>query len=332
MNPFKIDVSVLVIFFARPEKFQQVFDEIRKARPSKLYLYQDGPRQGRADDIENIEKCREIAKNIDWDCTVHKMYQNENFGCDPSEYIAQKWMFATEEYGIVLEDDDVPSQSFFPFCKELLEKYKDDERIGIICGMNNLETVESDYSYFFSDSGSIWGWATWKRNIDNWDPNYSWIQDSEITNLLEYSMGIAEFKTFINTVKQHKATGKEHYETILGASIYLNNQVNIIPSKNLIANIGIGENGTHASANLDTIPKRIRKLLYMKTYELDFPLKHPEYVINNTDYKNKVNTILGNTSKFIKAKIRLEGVILQIKHGELDMKTILSKLKKIGRN
>lgn len=332
MKSSKIDIACLLIFFARPEKFQQVFDEVRKARPSKLYLYQDGPRQGRADDIENIAKCREIAKNIDWACTVHKMYQNENFGCDPSEFIAQKWMFATEEYGIVLEDDDVPSQSFFPFCKELLEKYKDDERIGIICGMNNLETVESDYSYFFSDSGSIWGWATWKRNVDKWDGLYTWLTNPELMQTLKSNLCSWEFENLVSSSKKHKATGKEHYETILGASIYLNNQVNIIPSKNLIANIGIGENGTHASANLDTIPKRIRKLLYMKTYEVDFPLKHPEYVINNTDYKNKVNTILGNTSKFIKTKIRLEGIMLQIKHGELDMKTILSKLKKIGRN
>ena len=133
---WKVDVPVLLIFFARPDTLEKVFESIREARPSTLLLWQDGPREGRPDDIENIEKCRKIVENIDWECEVHRFYQEENKGGDPSEYIAQKWMFETEEMGIILEDDDVPSQSFFPYCKELLEKYKDDTRINMICGMN----------------------------------------------------------------------------------------------------------------------------------------------------------------------------------------------------
>ena len=121
-NKHNIDIPVLLIFFVRPEPLRKVFEEIKIARPSKLYLYQDGARENRPDDIENVMKCREIVKDIDWECEVVYKYQKKNFGCDPSEFISQKWMFEKEEYGIVLEDDDVPSQSFFPFCKELLEK------------------------------------------------------------------------------------------------------------------------------------------------------------------------------------------------------------------
>ena len=121
----KVDVPVLIIFFNRPNMVAQVFEKIREARPSKLFLYQDGARDGREDDLVNVAKCREVVeKAIDWECEVHRLYQTKNFGCDPSEYLAIRWFFNHVEAGIILEDDDVPSVSFFSYCKELLEKYK----------------------------------------------------------------------------------------------------------------------------------------------------------------------------------------------------------------
>ena len=112
----KIDVAVLILFFCRVEQFELVFNSVKFARPSKLYLYQDGARN--IQDRTGILACREIAEDIDWECEVHRLYQEKNYGCDPSEYMAQKWFFNQEEMGIVLEDDDVPTQSFFPFCKQ----------------------------------------------------------------------------------------------------------------------------------------------------------------------------------------------------------------------
>ena len=122
-KPALTDVPVLLIFFARPESLGLVFEQIKEARPQKLFLYQDGARDNRPDDIINIEKCRKIVDEIDWECEVYRKYQERNIGCDPSEYIAQKWIFEYVNQAIILEDDDVPSQSFFPFCKELLDKY-----------------------------------------------------------------------------------------------------------------------------------------------------------------------------------------------------------------
>ena len=144
LYPNKIDVSVLLIFFCRVEKTKEVFAAIKEARPARLYLYQDGPRETVKSDGEELQKCRQIVSEIDWDCEVHTFYQEKNLGCDPSEYIAQRWFFDNEEMGIILEDDDVPSQSFFPFCKELLDKYRNDKRVNMICGMNN-----NDVSRFF---------------------------------------------------------------------------------------------------------------------------------------------------------------------------------------
>ena len=55
---YNVDIPVLLIFFCRDEQLKQVFDEVKKARPSKLYLYQDGARKGKSFDIVGIEKCR----------------------------------------------------------------------------------------------------------------------------------------------------------------------------------------------------------------------------------------------------------------------------------
>jgi hypothetical protein len=116
-----LDVSVLLLFFNRPETFGKVFEAVRQARPARLFLYQDGARNEH--DLPGIEACREIASHIDWECEVHHYYQERNFGCDPSEYISQRWAFSLTEKCIVLEDDAVPALSFFPFCKEMLDRY-----------------------------------------------------------------------------------------------------------------------------------------------------------------------------------------------------------------
>ena len=154
--------NVLIIFFNNFERFKLSFDCIRNARPSTLFLYQDGPRYNKNDE-DGIKRCREYAENnIDWDYDVHKLYQDKNFVCDPSNYIAQKWAFSIVDKCIVLEDDDLFPVDFFKFCWELLEKYEDDNRISIICGMNNLDTYNTDknWDYFFTSGGSIWGWAS----------------------------------------------------------------------------------------------------------------------------------------------------------------------------
>jgi hypothetical protein len=292
---------------ARPRQFSLVFDQIKLARPSKLFLYQDGPRQNHPDDLLNILKCREIATNIDWDCEVNRFYQETNYGCDPSEYLAQKWFFSYVDQGIVLEDDDVPSQSFFPFCKEMLERYANDERINFIAGMNHLgEYSRFNESYFFSSTCSIWGWATWKRTIDQWDDKLSFLNDSSCLELLKINMGKKLFNNKMKSWITHKNLGIPFYESILDSSVLLNSQFNIIPAKNLISNIGISESSTHSSDTLKKLPRKIRKLFFMKTYELEFPLKHPKYILIDNYYSKKVNKILANGYPLIKYMRRIE--------------------------
>lgn len=324
MYEAKIDIAVLMIFFCREKQFKAVFEQVKKARPKRLYLYQDGPREGRESDVAGIAACRKIAEDIDWDCEVHTWYQEKNVGCDPSEFLAQKWMFETETKGIILEDDDVPSQSFFPFCKELLDYYENDERIGMICGMNNTEVSEHiDASYLFSLNGSIWGWATWKRVVDTWDENYTWLEDKNTCEFLRQKFHSEnDYRQYLKTVKEHKASGKAHYESILGTAIYLNGQYNIVPKYNMISNIGIGEETTHSVSDLRFLPKDARKLINMKRYEIEFPLKHPKYVLKDLTFEKQVT---GSKKKDLKMKI--ESVWLRLRYG--DFKYIAKKLFRI---
>ena len=291
----EVDVAVLLLFFTRTEITKRTFEQIRKARPSRLYLYQDGARAGRQDDIDNIAQCRAaIESMIDWECEVHKCYQEKNYGCDPSEYISQKWMFETEEKGIVIEDDDVMSVSFFRFCKELLDRYENDTRFNMICGMNHLGVYEDcPYDYFFvRTGGAIWGWATWKRVIDQWDSQYEFLNDKYAVGNLYAEFGARDIDGFLATCRRHLASGREHYESILGSFAKYNFGLNIIPARNMTCNIGVDAETTHSVADITRLPRAIRRVLYMKTYECELPLKHPKYIQADYAYWKKAQTLL----------------------------------------
>lgn len=330
MQDYNIDIPVLIIFFARPEQFLEVFKKVKAARPSKLYLYQDGPRKNHPDDLEGIMKCRRIAFDVDWNCEIHTYFQSENVGCDPSEYIAQKWMFEIEEMGIVLEDDDVPSLSFFPFCKELLEKYKDDERINMICGMNNTGICEyTPYDYLFSTTGAICGWASWKRVIDTWDASYSILEDTyHLKQMYAYMDTVLDSSNHKNNLRLHKKEGKAYYETILSTSMFLNHRLNIVVAKNMISNIGVTANSTHSVSDISMLPKGIRRIFNMETYEVVFPLKHPPYVIDDLEFSNRINRIMGKGHPVISFYRKIESILLRLKKKDYNglMNSLISKL------
>lgn len=307
LKPWKIDLAVLCVFFVRPDTFSKVFAQVKKARPSKLFLYQDGPREGRPEDAEKIRMCREIAeRNIDWDCQVYRNYQETNVGCDPSMYNAIVWMFSHVEKGMILEDDIVASPSFFPFAKELLDRYEHDSRIFTIAGMNHLGVYQDETAdYFFSPRSAIWGWATWKRCIDLFDTEYSFMEDPHVMEQL--GRQVEAFDEKVKTCRWHKSTGKAYFETIIWNTKTTNHMLDIVPSKNLTCNIGVGANGTHGAGSMEVLPKGIRQVYYKKMYEYQFPLRHPKYVIADVTYTKRFCRILSEGHPVVKAWRGIEG-------------------------
>lgn len=314
-QPFKTDVAVLMLFFNRPDSFGKVFEEVRKARPSHLFLYQDGPRGER--DMAGIMACRKIAENVDWECDVQRNYQERNYGCDPSGYLSQRWAFSMADKCIVIEDDVVPSQSFFPFCKEMLDRYEHDERITMIAGFNTDEVSEDvSADYFFTSVFSIWGWASWRRVVQQWDGSYSFLDDRETVNRLQGIIRQRNYrKSLLPMFFEHKKSGKPYFESIFAACMLLNNGLAIMPKHNLINNIGLTANSTHYTANEKTTPRGLRKIFTMKRFELSFPLKHPRYVIDNVAYKERLYRRNAWGHPWIKVGRSLEELALNLRYG-----------------
>lgn len=316
MQTAKIEIAVLILFFNRPDALSAVFEEVRKARPSRLFLYQDGPRGEH--DMPGIEACRKVVEDIDWECDVRRLYQEKNFGCDPSEYLSQKWAFSMADKCIVLEDDDIPSQSFFPFCKEMLDRYEHDTRISMITGTNYDEvTPDIPYDYFFATTFSISGWASWRRVIDQWDEHYTFLDDAYNLQQLEELIKERKYqKDFVEFCRYHRKSGKAYYETIFHAAIFFNSAMSIVPRVNMINNLGACGEGVHLSGTNATMPRAYRRIFEMGRHELDFPLRHPRYVIENVKYKDRMFRIQGWGHPWIKIGRSIEELWLTMRHGE----------------
>ena len=330
MQPFKTDVAVLILFFNRPDHLSRVFAEVRRARPSRLFLYQDGPRGER--DMAGIEACRKVVEDIDWECDVHRKYQERNYGCDPSEYISQKWAFSVVDRCIVLEDDDVPSQSFFPFCKEMLDRYADDERVWMIAGFNPEEQVASPYDYLFTSVFSIWGWASWRRVVDKWDPSYAFLDDPYAMRQLRAVMRQRGYcRDTLRACRDHRASGKEYYETIFWASMVMNSGLAVMPTRNMINNLGATDGSTHYTGSLQTMPRRLRRLFTMRRFELEGGVKHPPYVIEDVDFKEQVYRTYAYGHPFIKLSRSFEELFLNLRYANFSYigKALVNRMRKI---
>ncbi len=275
---------VLFIIFNRPEETRMVFDKIKMLRPDKLFIAADGPRANNLDDIWKCKKTREIINEIDWPCKTKTDFRDINLGCGKGPAAAISWLFQHEEQGIILEDDCVPDNSFFFFCEELLERYRDDSRVMHIAGTNHNPKFVRDnsYSYFFSQVGHMWGWATWRRAWSLYDINMGGFDEiikkdyfkDIYPNFLIRKYMIKKFsETYIGKIK-----GVWDYQWEFTRII--NSGLTIMPRNNLVYNIGFGEDATHTFSSNNYFKNTAVK-------PLKFPLKHPPFVIKDVQSENK---------------------------------------------
>ena len=286
-----MESPVALIFFNRPDTLAKVFESVRSARPKELYLIQDGPREKNKNDLLNIQKCRRIVDNVDWNCKVYKNYSEQNLGCGIRPQTGITWVFSLTDRAIILEDDCVPNQTFFTFCDEMLERYKDDERIAYISGLNHFETWDfGGNSYGFTKGGAIWGWASWARSWKNYDYKVSLIDDPYINECLKNSYpGENNRINLWNNTKKRLSAGENlsYWDAQWGFVKYSQSQYVIVPCNNLICNIGVGVASTHATLDSNN-HKRFIDYNNMPTKELVFPLKHPKVVLLDSTYDKKL--------------------------------------------
>jgi hypothetical protein len=239
--------AILFIIFNRPDTTKQVFDQIRKAKPSRLYVAADGARPGKAGEEDLCISARAVVSNIDWACEVKTLFRDANLGCKNAVSSAIDWFFDHEEEGIILEDDCLPADSFFNFCDTLLEKYRYDTRIRHITGCNlQLGKKWGNGSYYFSNMTHVWGWAGWRRVWKDYDKNLERYESADVQeklkNIFHDPFVIDKLKTVFDEVKAGKM---DTWDYQLDFANYFNNGLTIIPNENLISNIGFSVSATH---------------------------------------------------------------------------------------
>lgn len=278
-NEQQLDTAVLLVVFNRPYTTRRVFEAIRQARPRRLYIAADGPRPGVETDVYNCAEVRKIADDVDWPCEVKKLYRETNLNCGRGPSSAFTWFFTHEEEGIILEDDCLPSPSFFRYCEELLIRYRHDTRVMHIGG-NNFNKGwrnDKDYSYYFSSSGHIWGWATWRRAWNKFDFNMALYDKLRRKNFFtRYFLNPLErmyrLRKFDLTVARQGRADWWDYQWDFAR--YVNSGLAIVPAVNLVRNIGFDENATHTGNTASSAANLVAQ-------DIGFPLRHPPFMIRD---------------------------------------------------
>lgn len=243
----QFSVPILFIIFNRPDTTQIVFDQLKKIKPKKLYVAADGPRRSKVGEAEKCTLTRNIINMINWDCEVKKLFNDENLGCKKAVSNAITWFFENEEQGIILEDDVVPNQSFFYFCSELLEFYKDDNSVMHISGNNFFyNKIKLSTSYYFSIYPHIWGWATWRRAWKLFNPDIPDFPEFKSENLISITLNQSkEKKYWLRKFELVYNNQVDTWDYQWLYTIWKNRGLCITPAKNLATNIGFGEDATH---------------------------------------------------------------------------------------
>lgn len=237
---------ILLLIFNRPDFTRQVFECVRNYRPEKLFIAADGPRPHKAGEADACELARSIARDVDWDCEVRTLFRDSNLGCRKAVSEAITWFFENVEEGIILEDDCIPDQSFFHFCSELLDEYRNTTQVMAITG-NNFQngTKRGDGSYYFSIFPHCWGWATWRRAWSKYDRDFSNFPSPAQTAKLESLLSKEEMKYWMPVFKQASEGALDSWATIWLCSFWLSDGLAVTPNVNLVTNIGNDSRSAH---------------------------------------------------------------------------------------
>lgn len=305
MEIFCLKTPVVLLIFNRPDLTKQVFDQIAKVKPNKLFIISDGPRNNIKGEIERVNAARSITQLVDWTCEIKTNYSNSNLGCKNRISSGIDWVFQHVEEAIFLEDDCLPSQSFFLFCDEMIKKYRKEKKISMISGINFQKGYKrGDADYYFSKYAHIWGWATWKdRWINGYDVDIKKWPEFKVSKEFHEITGSLSVEKYWDNLFERVHRGEINtwdYQWL--HENWRLNRISIIPNKNLISNIGFRSDATHTKIESE--------LANLKRYEIEFPIIHPniierDYFADNFFEKEFIQkSFLIKLYKFLKKKFR----------------------------
>ena len=278
-NP--LTIPVVLFIFNRPDTTEQVFQSIRQVKPKTLFVVGDGPRVNQINDSPRCAQARAVIQQIDWNCEIQTHYSTTNLGIKSQVEKGLGWVFSLVEHAIVLEDDCVPHPDFFYFCEKLLKRYRDESQIMTISGEGGLSFPVSQASYQFSRYPLIWGWATWRRAWERYDPTMSqWprLRESNWLDELLQDPYATEYWFRIFQIN-HKTLENWDYAWVL--STWLHNGLSIIPNVNLISNIGFRPDATHTKDALSRSANR-------PVGALEWPINHPLQILRDSKFDKQI--------------------------------------------
>ena len=275
--PHPLNTAVLFLVFNRLDTTKQVFEAIRQAKPPRLYIAADGARDSKEGESEKVQAVRDyVMSRVDWDCEVKTLFREKNLGCKYAVSSAITWFFDNEEMGIILEDDCLPSQSFFWFCEELLERYKDNMRVWHISGDNFQNGIKrGDGDYYFSKYNHIWGWASWASRWKNYDVELDSIKNEDfLKHTFDNKPALRSWSKIFAAMKDKKIDTWDYQWTF---SMWYNSGLAILPNVNMISNIGFGADATHTTGDSELANMHYQELTVKN---------HPSQIIQNKEADN----------------------------------------------
>ncbi len=287
--PSGFNTPILFLLFNRPDTTQIVFAQIKKIKPTQLFLAADGPRPFIPREKEKCVEARSVVNQIDWQCDVKTLFREENLGCGRAVSSAIAWFFSHVTEGIILEDDCLPDLSFFPYCQELLAKYRDEEKVKLIGGINFQDGItRGNGSYYFSHYPEIWGWATWRRVWAEYDFEMKDWNEAKAAQLLDGKYKtIEEKKYWLQKFKATKEGKINTWDYQLTYAILKANGIAITPQKNLVKNIGITNQATHVSLHDSKMDLNVQAMT--------FPLIHPPMMVDEAADHHSFSQVYGRT-------------------------------------
>ncbi len=270
MQTEAFQTPVALFLFRRPDTTRRVFEIIASVRPAKLLLIADGPRPDKDGEAEACRQVRDIVAHVNWPCEVSTNFAESNLGCQDRLISGLNWVFSLVEEAIILEDDCLPDPTFFPFCQQLLERYREDSRVAAISGTNLVgEPPNVKDSYFFSQLGGNWGWATWRSEWERYDRHIADWPELRMQNMLvevfDDPRTVAYWTRIFDTMYANDGPSAWDYQWLYAH--LKNNALTIIPRANLVTNIGFGAGATHTNA--------VDPRLTPPAVAMQFPLHHP---------------------------------------------------------
>lgn len=298
-----ITTPVAFFIYNRPDVTRQVFSVLRQIRPVKLFVVADGPRLDKPGDKELCRQTRAVIEGVDWPCNVETKFADTNLGCKQRVSTGLDWVFSQAPEAIILEDDCLPHPTFFRYCEELLEYYREDERVMMVSGFNPQTCSDSEqFSYFFSRYPHIWGWASWRRAWKHYDVNMSrWPDLRDTSPDFFFAHTVNERKYWIDWFDAVYQGKVDTWDAQVSFMFFCQNGLAVFPNVNLISNIGFGADATHTKVD--------NGVAGVGTLELVFPFEHPPTVqidvSKDNERRKREYTQMGMCQKLFQLVVRI---------------------------